>query len=91
MYPKPSKRKVDKSVYEKVMERDGTCLWGMIHHDGCSGRLHMHHIKFRGRGGDDTMGNLITLCARHHQQAHDHLIAPEELTECLEEWMEYDL
>ena len=87
--PKPQKRKVDPSVYQKVMERDGCCLWGMLHQDGCAGRLHMHHITFRSRGGDDSMENIITLCRKHHDQAHRHQISPEELTEVLAKFLQF--
>lgn len=30
-----------------------------------------HHIIFRSQGGEDTLENLITLCAHHHRRIHD--------------------
>ncbi len=29
-----------------------------------------HHLKSRGAGGDDVPENLISLCRRHHCEAH---------------------
>ena len=49
----------------------------------------MHHITFRSRGGDDSMENIITLCAKHHDQAHRHQISPEELTEVLAKFLQF--
>ena len=77
--PKPSKRKVDPSFYEKVRAQQGFCLYGLAHQDGCKGRLHVHHIKYRGRGGDDSVENAIVLCAKHHDMVHRHEISEEEL------------
>lgn len=37
---------------------------------GCSDKLHVHHIKFRSKGGSDTPNNLITLCEKHHKALH---------------------
>ncbi len=51
---------------QQVLERDG---W---HCQSC-GRsidLQVHHIHPRGRLGDDAEPNLITLCARCHQELH---------------------
>lgn len=39
----------------------------------CCGRrnnLHVHHVKFRSNGGDDTQFNLLTLCNEHHEDIH---------------------
>jgi predicted restriction endonuclease len=85
--PKPStKRIVDKSFYEKVRQRDGCCLWGLVAQDGCKGKLEVHHIVPRGRGGDDKPRNGIVLCKKHHIQAHRHEITIEQLREVLEEF-----
>ena len=35
--------------------------------------LHAHHIIYRSQGGEDTSGNLITLCAKHHDLIHAHI------------------
>lgn len=37
---------------------------------GCSDKLHVHHIKFRSKGGSDTPSNLVTLCEKHHNALH---------------------
>lgn len=33
--------------------------------------LTVHHIVFKSEGGDDSFGNLITLCQECHRYAHD--------------------
>ena len=33
-----------------------------------------HHIKFKGRGGDDSEENLITVCVVCHRKIHDEKI-----------------
>lgn len=82
--PKPERRIVNPDFYKAVHERDGVCLWGMCHHDGCQGPLEAHHIVPRGRGGDDLPENGILLCQKHHQQYHRHEISEEELREVLD-------
>lgn len=32
--------------------------------------LHVHHITPRSQGGENSMSNLVTLCAHHHQEVH---------------------
>lgn len=34
--------------------------------------LHSHHVLERGKGGQDTLSNLITLCEACHASKHDH-------------------
>lgn len=50
----------------RVFERDG---W-RCQFPGCSSlrNLHGHHIRFRSKGGDDDLSNLVALCAWHHQR-----------------------
>jgi 5-methylcytosine-specific restriction endonuclease McrA len=52
-----------KLIRKRVLERDGrTC-----NHCGQSeGKMEVDHILPRHRGGDDSMGNLQTLCQRCH-------------------------
>jgi hypothetical protein len=39
---------------------------------GCqSRRVDLHHIKFWANGGETKIGNLISLCSRHHHLVHD--------------------
>ncbi len=47
----------------RVVERsEGLCAT-----PGCSRSIdHLHHLKFRSRGGDDSDENLVGLCAAHH-------------------------
>jgi len=49
-----------------VLERDD---W-RCQYCGSSDRLQVHHIRWRGRLGDDTDENLITLCADCHSGIH---------------------
>jgi len=83
------KRIVNKSVYQKVRDRDCTCLWGLEAKDGCVGMLAPHHIKTRGSGGDDVPENMIVLCKKHHDQAHAHIISPEQLLALLDRFYHY--
>lgn len=39
----------------------------------------IHHIKFRSQGGTDDVSNLIALCRKHHDEAHDKKLTAEEL------------
>ena len=41
--------------------------------------MHVHHIKTRGSGGDNTPSNLITLCGNCHDKAHRALISKDDL------------
>ena len=40
---------------------------------------HVHHIKTRGSGGDNTPSNLIALCGKCHDDAHRALISKKDL------------
>ena len=54
------------ALRNEVLKRDGwrcQCC-------GAPNNLQVHHVKSRGRRGDDTMRNLITLCARCHESFH---------------------
>jgi 5-methylcytosine-specific restriction endonuclease McrA len=33
--------------------------------------LHPHHIEWKGKGGKDELGNLVTICWRCHSDIHD--------------------
>jgi len=63
---------------EAVCKRDrGRCQW-VIMEDFLPGipmicgkeANHAHHMKRRGEGGDDSMENLVAICAKHHREAH---------------------
>ena len=62
-------KRADDALYKKTrpqaIKRDGgKCV--------ICGRpmAHVHHIKYRGRGGKSNLENLACLCVYHHQQAH---------------------
>jgi HNH endonuclease len=50
----------------QVLQRDG---W-RCQFCGASKDLHVHHLKSRGRLGDDTLRSLLTLCVRCHAACH---------------------
>jgi len=50
----------------RVLERDG---W-RCQNCGSSNDLHVHHLEKRSKLGDDTVDNLITLCAICHHTQH---------------------
>lgn len=85
------KRRTDPGAAKRVLRRDGVCLYGLISQDGCQGALDPHHIIYVSQGGDDTDENLITLCRRHHDQVHAHIIHPEELKQILGQFYGYGL
>jgi 5-methylcytosine-specific restriction endonuclease McrA len=69
--PERSPTRLDPDEYrrlcEQVLERDAwRCQF-------CGRReyLHVHHIHFRSRGGDDVEENLIVLCFSCHRAVHD--------------------
>ena len=51
--------------YEEAVERDqGRCR-------GCGQpSTQVHHITFRSAGGDESLGNLVSLCDLCHRRAH---------------------
>ena len=57
------------NVKAYVLHRDDyTCQSGRkMKHDA---RLHVHHIRFRSRGGSNAPSNLITLCEMCHADLH---------------------
>jgi len=87
-YPKQN-RQVDISITQQARERDGYCLWGLVKQDGCSGGIDGDHIDTRGSGGDDDLTNVITLCRRHHNEAHAGRITKEQLRATLSRFHGY--
>ena len=70
---------MDTEATAKARSRDGVCLYGLLHKDGCQGPLDGHHINAVGEGGDDVITNIISLCRWHHGLAEDRRITKEEL------------
>jgi len=56
------------NVKAYVLSRDGYKC--QCRKKGCSDKLHVHHIKFRSKGGSDAPNNLITVCEKHHKALH---------------------
>ena len=69
-FPKRPRFRLDPVAYRRlrhrVLERDG---W-RCQRCGSLCELEVHHIRSRGLLGDDAAENLITLCARCHQEVH---------------------
>src|SRR5512147_1260894 len=72
-------RQVDSTVTQQARERDGVCLYGLLHKDGCWNVLDGHHMDPVGTGGDDVIENVISLCRKHHTMAEDRRITKREL------------
>lgn len=61
------KKKIKKkSNLKKCVQDNPRCRYC-----GSSNEVSAHHIVFRSQGGDDAMGNLITLCFECHRKVHD--------------------
>ena len=70
-------------------KRDGFCLWGLFKKDRCSSGLDVRHITTKGSESDDDQKNLISLCRKHHIQAHAGEIAEEQLRGILARMFNY--
>lgn len=67
---KPKRGTVPTKIKRWVRERDGYRCVARIE-TVCTGRAdHVHHIVRKSQGGDNTMGNLISLCLACHQHIH---------------------
>ena len=60
-------------VRQLVLERDG---WKCTY-PGCRARarLHVHHVRYRSRGGSDSPWNLTVVCNFHHDLIHSNHVA----------------
>ena len=68
--PKPLKGRphlLSASLRAAVLERDNsTCRWCLVP----GGRLDIHHVLPRGRGGKDTLDNLVSVHRLCHAAIH---------------------
>lgn len=53
------------SVFERDRKRCQHCGASIYWED-----YHMHHVKHRGRGGDDSLANMKSLCLTCHRKEH---------------------
>lgn len=63
---KAEQKRASKAAYQACVDRaDGKC-------EGCgeAPAEHIHHRKYRSRGGTNELSNLVHLCADHHRLAH---------------------
>ena len=79
----------DSTATTQARARDGVCLYGLLHKDGCKGPLDGHHITAVGEGGDDVITNIISLCRWHHGMAEDRRITKDELYSILARYHGY--
>ncbi len=65
-------------ISEHVKKRDSyTCKsCGVRGRKYGPAELHAHHIHHKSEGGSDNPSNLVTLCWRCHNEAHDHFVQP---------------
>ena len=66
-YGEDSEGVSEETVYAVLEAYDYLCAVGGF----CEGRLEIHHIKWRSRGGSDRKENLTLLCSKHHFQEHE--------------------
>jgi 5-methylcytosine-specific restriction endonuclease McrA len=67
-------------VRAEVLLRDPHCQLFCVNHQPCyKPSVDAHHVQTRGRGGKDTLDNLIGLCRKHHDWVHDNGVAAEKL------------
>ena len=70
--PKRPRVRLERDCYvrlcRQVLERDN---W-RCQNCGIASELQIHHIQFRSVLGDDSDGNLVTLCATCHRNLHRH-------------------
>jgi 5-methylcytosine-specific restriction endonuclease McrA len=70
-FPKAARIHLDAAEYDElrtlVLSRDG---W-RCQNCGSLQNLEVHHLQFRSHSGQDTEGNLITLCIQCHSMRHE--------------------
>jgi 5-methylcytosine-specific restriction endonuclease McrA len=59
----------------RVFTRDGYRCTGEVDGERCDWPVtwdlgHMHHVISKGKGGDDSLQNCVTLCAECHDKEH---------------------
>jgi predicted HNH restriction endonuclease len=72
---KTGRQSISAAIIHEVTLRDGgQCTY--VSPDGrrceCSRFLHLHHVKPVALGGENTVENLITICAAHHRLIHEN-------------------
>jgi len=66
--PEGTTRTIPGRLRRAVLTRDGGCRW-----PGCTNRrwVDVHHVVFWANGGKTALGNLVTVCRRHHRLVHE--------------------
>ena len=80
-----TKRRLQRRRKEQEVEvykqQEGTCTV-CRRRLALSDGIHLHHIKYRSKGGKDTIGNLMMLHPDCHRQIHSHDFAGSHNTKC---------
>lgn len=69
-------RRISDDIRVQVLQRDNFactyCGWKREHLNRDDPRkfLELHHVIDHASGGENTVGNLVTLCNVHHDQVH---------------------
>ena len=75
MTPDPKKKRISLNQAGYQWLRRRACKRAMGHCEECFdwtpyNNGHLHHIKSRGAGGDDTLDNVLWLCYLCHDKYH---------------------
>jgi hypothetical protein len=59
-------------LHQARLRDQGQCVHRDVGGRRCENRrwVHIHHVQPRGKGGPNTVENLITLCSAHHRIHH---------------------
>jgi hypothetical protein len=78
-----AKKDHERKVHQQVDTRDRMCCRVCGHYSspmavGVLERAHRHHLVYRSHGGKTETANLLTLCAKCHNEVHvDHTLSLE--------------
>lgn len=67
--------KISENIKNKILHRADWCceiVKGDLPIQRCSSTygLSIHHIKYRGRGGNNSLNNLVLCCQKCHDEIH---------------------
>ena len=62
------RRTVNAAIKRALLIRDRHCRWPGCSHDAF---VEAHHLEHWAQGGETKLGQMLLLCFRHHQMAHE--------------------